>query len=75
MCVWFRRGCSVVLIKYTGKYVKIHFIMKITYHSETSVFIQFKYAPTLWTAIFVLNYAAKYEKSDGRIMIAQYSIE
>ena len=25
-------GISEVLIKYTGKYVKIYFIMKITYH-------------------------------------------
>ena len=31
VCLWFRRGCSVVLIKYTGKYVKIYFIMKITF--------------------------------------------
>ena len=27
----FRRGWSEVLIKYTGKYVKIYFIIKITY--------------------------------------------
>ena len=31
VCLLFRRGWSEVLIKYTGKYVKIYFIIKITY--------------------------------------------
>ena len=30
VCVLFRRGWSEVLIKYTGKYVKTYFIIKIT---------------------------------------------
>ena len=30
-------GISEVLIKYTGKYVKIYFIMKITYDSNGSL--------------------------------------
>ena len=31
VCLLFRRGLSEVLIKYTGKYVKIYFIIKITF--------------------------------------------
>ena len=31
VCPLFRRGWSEVLIKYTGKYVKIYFIIKITF--------------------------------------------
>ena len=31
VCVLFRQGWSEVLIKYTGKYVKIYFIIKIAY--------------------------------------------
>ena len=31
VCLLFRRGWSEVLIKYTGKYVKIYFIIKIAF--------------------------------------------
>ena len=31
VCVWVFGGMGVVLIKYTGKYVKIYFNMKITF--------------------------------------------
>ena len=31
VCLLFQRGWSEVLIKYTGKYVKIYFTIKITF--------------------------------------------
>ena len=32
VCLGVQRGLSRVLIKYSGKYVKIYFNMKITFH-------------------------------------------
>ena len=35
VCLGVQRGLSRVLIKYSGKYVKIYFNMKITYFNGT----------------------------------------
>ena len=37
-------GVSEVLIKYTGKYVKIYFIIKITYICICCVFVVFPFS-------------------------------
>ena len=47
VCLLFRLGWSEVLIKYTGKYVKIYFIIKITF-LISALFKTRRFKSTFW---------------------------
>ena len=57
-----------MLIKYTGKYVNIYFIMKITYHSKSSYCISLVWAcislPDSAFRSYVIQTSSDYPASD-----------